>query len=175
MDATESMNFNTLAEYARRAESFSINHDALDEYGDWLVTFGWNRDSDAIMMANKASIEEMTEKDEENITEISFNHFACGWVAYKLVKKDSLAHQLIAEAMCSISEYPILEDDKITTCDSCDHYVLMEEVVYGYDGSYCSEDCKRSEWIPCDDCGEPTDQDDLDEDGLCDDCELEES
>ena len=82
------------------------------EHGDWLVTLGQHRDSDAAERSNWRYItERVMELYPDDTTIESMGHWAVGWVESFLVKPDSPAVQIMSDWADTLAVYPIADDD----------------------------------------------------------------
>ena len=82
------------------------------EHGDWLVTLGVTRDSDAVERSNWQFITSgilTAYPDDASIEEMG--HWAVGWVKYLLVKPDSPAVKVMEEWAEQLALYPIADEE----------------------------------------------------------------
>ena len=80
--------------------------------GDYLI-YSQNRDSSICEEVNYELIfSELKRLDKENAYDFRASHWACGWIEYILIKKDSPQplKDKAAEIIQSLSDYPILDD-----------------------------------------------------------------
>jgi hypothetical protein len=80
--------------------------------GDYLI-YSQTRDSSILSEVNYELIfSELKRLDKENAYDFRASHWACGWIEYILIKKDSPQplKDKAAEIIQSLSDYPILDD-----------------------------------------------------------------
>jgi len=181
--ASDKFDFTTFANYASQ-RYLSLHNAETDENGeyvhaDWLMTFEYNRDSGAYTQANLQVIREELEPHGDDWIEMEFNHPACGWIAFIVCKPESKALEIVAEAMCTIEDFPLLDEHRelVFHCTRCGTPNLSSDdnTVWGQDGRYCNDECHRDheQKGECKYCGTrvlESDEDHLDnEDGMfCD-------
>ena len=155
----------TFGEHLDGCSNLITHCDLSEEQRKMHIMIGWHRDSDAITEANVKVFEEvLTEVDPEGDDWEThyFNHWAVGWTALLIVRPETAAYKEAYEMHCSLTEYPILREEMVCTCDTCQDYVLTEEMVGGEEGSYCSDMCRDDrESAECAECGEKTPNGDI--------------
>jgi len=116
----------------------------FDPVGDFLVV-SITRDSDTVERSNfRCALASLAAKTDEALARLGCNaqdegalpsrdtwvytfrasHFLCGWVEYLMVRADAPDEVLqeAGEIICSLSEYPVLDDD--------DHTLLEDEEIF---------------------------------------------
>lgn len=102
--------------------------------GDYLI-YTQNRDSTILENCNYTLILDQlkklsktieTDNDKPFAYDFRAGHWGCGWVEYILIRKDSpdKLKQLAGEFICTLSDYPILDECKYTElqCDAVSKY-----------------------------------------------------
>lgn len=63
-------------------------------------------------------------------------------------------------------------NDKFTWCEECECEMLREDSTEGPDGNWYCEDCYNNKFAVCEECGDVFIKDELNEDGICENCVL---
>ena len=84
-----------------------------EEYNDYYVVLGRNRDSDILTNSNfDIALERLGGECDDKVRVIRNGHWACGWIEFIAVHKDDLKHVTIAQQIVNdIEKYPVLDDD----------------------------------------------------------------
>ena len=143
---------NTIRDFTPLSDWRSSNYrmegtDDMDT--SWLVSdFYWRddvsdlEDQEVLNKANAQVINDTLQRvdpDQEDYDVIS-SRTMYGVTNFYVVKPDSKAHEALAEALCAISDYPVLCDESVTSCENCHRLVLTDES-FGDSGIYCSQHC----------------------------------
>jgi len=164
------MNFNadmeTFGQRIDASTNFSLHIEISDEERAMHIMYEWHRDSDAVTRANVKVFKRELAKvdpDETHWSIHEFNHWACGWTAILIVTPDTAAYTAAYEMHCAVSDYPVLDDEMIGTCDACEALYLREDdAVETEQGTYCSEHCRdETESEDCAECGHQTPSDEI--------------
>lgn len=99
----------------------------LPDKHDWLVsTVMITSDSDCLSRANWQSVLDSLkdcpvaddELDSGDWETHSFNHWACGWFKILIARPGSLAEKILREIEKRLENYPVLDDDALSTLES---------------------------------------------------------
>jgi hypothetical protein len=93
-------------------DSPGLHADSL-EIGDWYVApVMQTRDSDPLAESNFAQCLEALGGESDSVQVHRFGHWGPGWFEILVVDpKDATACQALAEISCSLSDYPILDEE----------------------------------------------------------------
>lgn len=122
------------------------------ELAEWLIVYSMNRDSDALQAINFDTMRAQFAEYEV----LNFGHWACGWVEYLIIPPGGADETLAHKLHDKLEEYPILDEDRLDTCECCgenyDRKSRGDNVLTGC----CSEDCEHmlDEREHCAHCGE---------------------
>jgi len=97
-----------------------------EDFSEYFIVTSFNRDSNVIEVANFIAIASYL-MDIENESErgwkiARFGHWACGYLYCILVHENSPLVEECEEIALSLREYPVLDDDVLSECES-----LIEE------------------------------------------------
>lgn len=104
------------ADYAPAAcdtRGLAFKGDDRENYQEWLVAGGHNRDSDDLGESNwHATLDALRAVDPGSVDHycVNFGHWACGWVEIVLVRPDSAAAAEAERIENALSDYPVLDD-----------------------------------------------------------------
>lgn len=120
-----------------------LKHGSLDNYSNYagdivpdthVFVYSKNRDSEGIEICNFKSIQntlesmpDISENEDSEYSTVyihSINHWACGYVDYLFVRKDTPQHLRAAELLISLENYGILDDELYSAhvCNECNQY-----------------------------------------------------
>lgn len=104
------------ADYAPSAcdtKGLAFKGDDREDYQEWLVAGGHNRDSDDLGESNwHATLDALREIDPGSVDHyvVNFGHWAVGWVEIVLVRPDSAAAKEAERIEAALSDYPVLDE-----------------------------------------------------------------
>lgn len=82
-----------------------------DEYQDWLVVVGQNRDSGHLAQSNFTAALSELGGDGPNVALLNFGHWACGWFELIVVRPDTPEATRAQELRDALEDYPVLDDE----------------------------------------------------------------
>jgi hypothetical protein len=86
-----------------------------EEYPDYYVLIGQNRDSDPLERANFDEALERLGGESETVLVIRSNHWAVGWVEVILIHESDKEHIAEGEKIqAELQDYPALSDDRFS-------------------------------------------------------------
>lgn len=132
--------------------------------GDYII-YSRNRDSSIcenvnykLILADLSKLNEklQREEDEPFVYDFRAKHWACGWVEYIIVCKDSPSEilTLASEIICALESYPIYNDDKYSEAqaeviyENWDNSSIQERIDYIKDNNAGSIFQSRRNIIP---------------------------
>lgn len=125
------------ADYAPSAHDtrgLSFKGDDAEDYQEWLVAGGHNRDSDDLGESNwHATLDCLREIDPGSVDHyvVSFGHWACGWVEIVLVRPDSAAAKEAERIESALLDYPVLDDSDFSEREMASAMSDIEDCLRG--------------------------------------------
>jgi hypothetical protein len=118
--------------------------DSTSNYGgemipdNFLILLGRNRDSDILTESNWVTALEQLGGESETVRIDRIGHWACGWVEYLSVDKDSEQFKIAEEIEGALDGYPVLDDE---------HHSQLEEEAAAEQWKSCYDNQERINYI----------------------------
>ena len=82
-------------------------------YDDYYIIAGHSRDSRILEESNYTSIKEFLEKNKINFIEVSFNHWAVGWIEELMIQEDDIKdiEFINDEILDKLEDYPVFDEE----------------------------------------------------------------
>jgi len=111
------------------------------EYEDWYVApVMITRDTEEYSLdySNYYSLLEILEKEnEDDYTELSFGHWACGWFNIILIKPNTELYKKVEEIEKGLQEYPVINEENYS--ENYYYYAVNQWEDEYYREEYCKE------------------------------------
>jgi hypothetical protein len=100
-------------------------------YDDYYIIAGHFRDSRILEESNYTSIKEFLEKNKINFIEVSFNHWAVGWIEYLMVQEDNIKdiEFINDEILDKLEDYPVFDEDDFYTREFEEAEKIKEDMI----------------------------------------------
>lgn len=89
-----------------------------EEWCDFVVLIGQNRDSDILTQSNFRCALERLGGESKNVVVNRFGHWACGWIELILVNPNSKKIQKAYDIYKSLQKYPVLDDGDFSEAEN---------------------------------------------------------
>ena len=100
-------------------------------YDDYYIIAGHSRDSRILEESNYTSIKEFLEKNKINFIEVSFNHWAVGWIETLMIQEDDIKgiEFINDNILDKLEDYPIFDEDDFYTREFEEAEKIKEDMI----------------------------------------------
>lgn len=100
-------------------------------YDDYYIIAGHSRDSMILEESNYQTIKEFLEKNKINFIEVSFNHWAVGWIECLMIQEDNIKdiEFINDEILDKLEDYPIFDEDDFYTREFEEAEKIKEDMI----------------------------------------------
>jgi len=114
------INYNSILEYLKQQKNLITKMPKWDgsyyigpRYDDYYIIVGHSRDSKILEESNYQTIKEYLSKNLINFIEVSFNHWAVGWIECLMIQEDNIKdiEFINDEILDKLEDYPVFDEE----------------------------------------------------------------